>query len=312
VIATRGRKLEALPVTKQAADDRHLNAMSLQDLVVVTGMSGSGKGTVLKAFEDLGFFCIDNLPVPLIPKFIEGIHVSGGEVERAALVIDVRAGEKLRDLEKMITEIRKFEFRLFVLYLEARNEVLVRRFSETRRPHPLVGEKTLPDAIRLERKQLRRIRELADVIIDTSEYSIHQVKALVMDRFRSQPRGALNVNLVSFGYKHGVPLEADLVFDVRFLPNPYFVSGLRSLTGQDRRVIKYLRSLPETMEFVERVKDFLQYLIPFYVREGKSYLTIAIGCTGGRHRSVFVVEELARLLKLRTVSIRIRHRDPYR
>jgi RNase adapter protein RapZ len=286
--------------------------MSLQDLVVVTGMSGSGKGTVLKAFEDLGFFCIDNLPVPLIPKFIEGIHVSGGEVERAALVIDVRAGEKLRDLEKMITEIRKFEFRLFVLYLEARNEILVRRFSETRRPHPLVGEKSLPDAIRLERRQLRRIRELADVIIDTSEYSIHQVKALVMDRFRSHPRGALNVNLVSFGYKHGVPLEADLVFDVRFLPNPYFVSGLRSLTGQDRRVIKYLRSVPETKEFVQRVKDFLQYLIPFYVREGKSYLTIAIGCTGGRHRSVFVVEELARLLKLRTASIRIRHRDPYR
>jgi RNase adapter protein RapZ len=286
--------------------------MSLQDLVVVTGMSGSGKGTVLKAFEDLGFFCIDNLPVPLIPKFIEGIHVSGGEVERAALVIDVRAGEKLRDLEKMITEIRKFEFRLFVLYLEARNEILVRRFSETRRPHPLVGEKSLPDAIRLERRQLRPIRELADVIIDTSEYSIHQVKALVMDRFRSHPRGALNVNLVSFGYKHGVPLEADLVFDVRFLPNPYFVSGLRSLTGQDRRVIKYLRSVPETQEFVQRVKDFLQYLIPFYVREGKSYLTIAIGCTGGRHRSVFVVEELARLLKLRTASIRIRHRDPYR
>jgi RNase adapter protein RapZ len=286
--------------------------MSLQDLVVVTGMSGSGKGTVLKAFEDLGFFCIDNLPVPLIPKFIEGIHVSGGEVERAALVIDVRAGEKLRDLEKMITEIRKFEFRLFVLYLEARNEILVRRFSETRRPHPLVGEKSLPDAIRLERRQLRPIRELADVIIDTSEYSIHQVKALVMDRFRSHPRGALNVNLVSFGYKHGVPLEADLVFDVRFLPNPYFVSGLRSLTGQDRRVIKYLRSVPETLEFVQRVKDFLQYLIPFYVREGKSYLTIAIGCTGGRHRSVFVVEELARLLKLRTASIRIRHRDPYR
>jgi len=286
--------------------------MSLQDLVVVTGMSGSGKGTVLKAFEDLGFFCIDNLPVPLIPKFIEGIHVSGGEVERAALVIDVRAGEKLRDLEKMITEIRKFEFRLFVLYLEARNEILVRRFSETRRPHPLVGEKSLPDAIRLERRQLRPIRELADVIIDTSEYSIHQVKALVMDRFRSHPRGTLNVNLVSFGYKHGVPLEADLVFDVRFLPNPYFVSGLRSLTGQDRRVIKYLRSVPETLEFVQRVKDFLQYLIPFYVREGKSYLTIAIGCTGGRHRSVFVVEELARLLKLRTASIRIRHRDPYR
>ena len=287
--------------------------MGLQDLVIITGMSGSGKGTVVKAFEDLGFFCIDNLPVPLIPKFIDGFHTSGGEVDRAALVIDIRAGEALRDLEKMLARLREFEFRLFVLYLEARDEVLVRRFSETRRPHPLMSERTLPAAIRLERKRLRRIRELADVVIDTSEYSIHQVKALVRDRFRTHPRGgSLNINLVSFGYKHGVPLEADLLFDVRFLPNPHFVPGLRSLTGQDRRVVRYMRSFAETLDFTGRLRAFLGYLVPFYVREGKTYLTVGIGCTGGRHRSVFIADELRRSLKTKKASIRVRHRVVYR
>jgi UPF0042 nucleotide-binding protein len=284
--------------------------MSLQQLVVVTGMSGSGKGTVLKAFEDLGFFCIDNLPVPLIPKFIESIHVSGGVVERAALVIDIRAGERLHDLETMLSSLRGFEFRLFVLYLEARDEVLVRRFSETRRPHPLATEKPIREAIRLERKRLRTIRDYADVVIDTSEYSIHEVKALVMDRFREHPRAErLMIYLVSFGYKNGVPLESDLVFDVRFLPNPFFVAGLRMLSGRHRDVTKYLRSFPETKEFMARVRDFLSFLIPLYVREGKAYLTIGIGCTGGRHRSVFVVEEIARLMKIRGVTIKVRHRD---
>jgi UPF0042 nucleotide-binding protein len=284
--------------------------MSLQQLVVVTGMSGSGKGTVLKAFEDLGFFCIDNLPVPLIPKFIEGIHVSGGVVERAALVIDIRAGERLHDLEAMLSSLRGFEFRLFVLYLEAQDEVLMRRFSETRRPHPLATEKPIREAIRLERKRLRTIREHADVIIDTSEYSIHEVKALVMDRFREHPRAErLMIYLVSFGYKNGIPLESDLLFDVRFLPNPFFVAGLRMLSGRHRDVTKYLRSFPETREFVAKVRDFLNFLIPLYVKEGKAYLTIGIGCTGGRHRSVFVVEELARLVKIRGVAIKVRHRD---
>ncbi len=284
--------------------------MSLQELVVVTGMSGSGKGTVLKAFEDLGFFCIDNLPIPLIPKFIEGIHVSGGVVEHAALVIDIRAGERLRDLEKTLSSLREFEFRLFVLYLEARDEVLVRRFSETRRPHPLSAAKTLREAIRLERKRLRTIRERADLIIDTSSYSIHQVKALVIERFKERPREEkLVVHLVSFGYKHGVPLESDLLFDVRFLPNPFFVAGLRMLSGRHRNVAKYMRSFPETGELIARVRDFLKFLIPLYVREGKAYLTVGIGCTGGRHRSVYVVEELARSLKIRGIAIKVRHRD---
>ncbi len=287
--------------------------MSLQDLVVVTGMSGSGKGTVLKAFEDMGFFCIDNLPVQLIPKFIEGIHVSGGEVERVALVIDVRAGERLRDLEKTLALLRENDFRIFVLYLEARDDVLVRRFSETRRPHPLTAERPIRDAIHLERRRLRKIRDVADVIVDTSDYSIHQVKALVTSKFRARPRSAgLGVTLLSFGYKHGIPLEADLLFDVRFMPNPYFVGGLRALSGRDRKVARYMRKFPETAGFVRRVASFLRYLVPFYVREGKSYLTVGIGCTGGRHRSVFVAEELARQMKLKKATVRILHRDESR
>jgi RNase adapter protein RapZ len=284
--------------------------MSLQDLVIVTGMSGSGKGTVLKTFEDLGFFCIDNLPVPLIPKFIEGIHVSGGGFKQAALVIDVRAGESLRDLESAFDELRKSSFNLFVLYLEARDEVLLRRFSETRRPHPLSTDRSIGEAIRMERKRLRKLREIADVTIDTSDCTVHQVKALVMQRFRKHPRAsALTVNLLSFGYKNGIPLEADLMFDARFLPNPFFIPRLKALSGKDPRIARYLRSFPETKEFVKRLGDLLKYLLPNYVREGKSYLTIAIGCTGGRHRSVFVVEEIAKILKNKKRAVHVRHRD---
>jgi RNase adapter protein RapZ len=284
--------------------------MSLQDLVIVTGMSGSGKGTVLRTFEDLGFFCIDNLPVPLIPKFIEGIHVSGGGFTQAALVIDVRAGEKLHDLERVLKELRKSSFHLFVLYLEARDEILVRRFSETRRPHPLSSERSLREAIQMERRRLRKLRDFADVTIDTSDYTVHQVKALVIQRFRRHPRSdALSVHLLSFGYKNGIPLEADLAFDARFLPNPYFVPRLKALSGRDKRVSEYLRSFPETKEFVKRIGELLQYLLPHYAREGKSSLTVAIGCTGGRHRSVFLVEALAKVLKDKKRLIHIRHRD---
>lgn len=284
--------------------------MSLQDLVVVTGMSGSGKGTVLKAFEDLGFFCIDNLPVVLIPKFIEGIHSSGSEITHAALVIDIRAGEKLNDLEEAIRELRKPGFRLSILYLEARDDVLVRRFSETRRPHPLSADKPIREAIRLERKRLQKLRDLADLTIDTSDYTVHRVKGLAAERFRRQPRASiLSINLMSFGYKNGIPLEADLVFDARFLPNPYFVSRLKALSGRDRKIVSYLRSFPEAKEFVKRVGELLEYLLPKYMQEGKSYLTIAVGCTGGRHRSVFVVEELAKFLKNKKRAIHVRHRD---
>jgi RNase adapter protein RapZ len=284
--------------------------MSLQDIVVVTGMSGSGKGTVLKAFEDLGFLCIDNLPVPLIPKFIEGIYSSGSEVRRAALVIDIRAGDRLRELVKVILGLKGSSFRLFTLYLEAQDEVLVRRFSETRRPHPLSADKTIREAIRLERRRLRALRELADVTLDTSDCSVHQIKALVTERFREHPRTSVpSISLLSFGYKRGIPMEADLVFDARFLPNPYFVPRLKALSGRDRKVANYLRSFPEVGGFTKRLVGFLEYLMPKYVREGKAYLTIAVGCTGGRHRSVFIIEELSRLLKKRKRTIQVRHRD---
>lgn len=286
--------------------------MSLQTLVVVTGMSGSGKGTVLRAFEDLGFFCIDNLPVLLIHKFIEGIRSSASDITHAALVIDIRAGDKLKDFESVIEALQKSGFRLHVLYLEARDDVLVRRFSETRRPHPLSAGRRLGDAIRIERKRLRKLRDLADITIDTSDCTVHRAKALITERFRKKTQvSVLNVNLLSFGFKNGIPLEADLMFDVRFLPNPYFEPGLKALSGRDRKVILYMRSFPETGEFVKRLGELLEYLLPKYMHEGKSYLTIAVGCTGGRHRSIYVAEELARFLKGKKRAIHVRHRDEY-
>jgi RNase adapter protein RapZ len=282
----------------------------LRDLVIVTGMSGSGKGTVLKAFEDMGFFCIDNLPVSLIYPFVEGIRSTGGEIKHAVLVIDIRAGEKLRELENVIDDLRHSGFHLFVLYLEAKDEVLIRRFSETRRPHPLSAEIPLRNAIQNERARLLELRMSADVTIDTSDYTVHQIKARVMELFRKHSRlSPLNVHLLSFGYKNGVPPESDLLFDARFISNPYFIPQLKDLTGKDKAVGRYLRSLPETNEFVKKIGNLLKYLLPKYVREGKRYLTIAVGCTGGRHRSVFIVEELAKLLRRNKRTLHIRHRD---
>jgi UPF0042 nucleotide-binding protein len=284
--------------------------MSLQDLVIVTGMSGSGKGTVLRTFEDLGFFCIDNLPVALIPKLVEGIQTTGDDVKHAVLVIDIRAGARLKDLEVIIRDLRQSAFHLFVLYLEAEDDVLVRRFSETRRPHPLPGGGSLRESIRLEREHLRSLREFADVAIDTSRYTVHEIRKLVVERFRKHSRtSALNIHLLSFGYKEGVPQEADLMFDARFLPNPYFVSRLKARSGKDKSVVRYLQSFPETNEFVKRLGNLLKYLIPKYVKEGKRYLTIAVGCTGGRHRSVFIVEELAKVLNNKNRTIHVQHRD---
>ena len=284
--------------------------MALQDLVIVTGMSGSGKGTVLKTFEDLGFFCIDNLPISLIPILVDGFQTAGDEVRHAVLVIDIRAGEKLSELERMLRQLHSATFHLSVLYLEAEDGVLVRRFSETRRLHPLSGDISIRDAIRQERKRLTSLRELADITIDTSGYTVHEIKAVIMERFRKHVQiPELNVHLLSFGYKNGVPLEADLVFDARFLPNPHFVSRLKNKSGKDRSVAKFLQSSPETVEFIKRIGNLLRYLLPKYSREGKRYLTVAIGCTGGQHRSVYVVEELATLLKHKKRSIHIQHRD---
>lgn len=285
--------------------------MALEDLVIVTGMSGSGKGTVVKTFEDLGFFCIDNLPVSLMPVLVDGIRTADDEIKRAVLVIDIRAGEKLGELEQMLQQLRSTVFRLFVLFLEADENALVRRFSETRRPHPLQSRKrSLRDSIRAERKQLASLREMADASIDTSLHTVHSIKALVTEIFRKHARKpVMNVHLLSFGYKNGVPQEADLMFDARFLPNPYFVPGLRNKTGKDKKVAAYLQSAPETERFVRRVANLLKYLLPKYEREGKRYLTVAVGCTGGHHRSVHVVEELADILKSKKRSVNVQHRD---
>lgn len=285
--------------------------MALEDLVIVTGMSGSGKGTVVKTFEDLGFFCIDNLPVSLIPVLVDGIRTADDEVKRAVLVIDIRAGEKLGELEQMLQRLRTSVFRLFVLFLESDESALVRRFSETRRPHPLQGKKrSLRDSIREERKRLAGLRELADVSIDTSLHTVHSIKALVTEIFQKHVRKPfLNLHLLSFGYKNGVPREADLMFDARFLPNPYFVPELRDKTGKDKKIEAFLQSVPETAHFVRRVANLLKYLLPKYEREGKRYLTVAVGCTGGRHRSVYVVEELAHILKSKKRSVNVQHRD---
>ena len=284
--------------------------MALEHLVVVTGMSGSGKGTVLRAFEDLGYICVDNLPVLLIPDFIRAIRGSSGAGKRIAIVVDIRAGGRLKDLGQTILDLRRSLKRVLVLFLEARDSVLVRRFSETRRPHPLSARRPLLEAIRIERRRLREIAELADASIDTSDFTVHQTKSLIMERFRKrQGAWGLNVQLMSFGYRNGLPPEADLVFDTRFLPNPHFVPRIRDLSGKDRRVARYMKSFPETASFVRRVARLLLYLLPRYMREGKSYITIAVGCTGGRHRSVFVVEELAGYLKNKKWSVQVRHRD---
>jgi len=285
--------------------------MSLQELVIVTGMSGSGKGTVLKAFEDLHFFCVDNLPVALIPKFIEEIQRSGEECRQAALVLDVRAGGKLRDLERVLEKLRKSAFRLSVLFIEAGDDVLLRRFSETRRPHPLNGgQQPVRELLQLERTHLRRLKEMADLTIDTSDTTVHDVKEHIERRFMRDPKAAaLKVILMSFGFKHGVPPETDMVFDVRFLPNPYFEEKLKAFSGRDRKVKAYLRNKPETGEFIVRAVDFLQYLLPNFIKERKSQVTIAIGCTGGRHRSVFIAEELAAKLKGQNRKIQVFHRD---
>ena len=285
--------------------------MSLQELVIVTGMSGSGKGTVLKAFEDLHFFCVDNLPVALIPKFIEEIQRYGEEFRQVALVIDVRAGGKLRDLERVLEKLRKYAFRLSVLFIEADDDVLVRRFSETRRPHPLDdGIQPVRELLQLERAHLRRLKEMADLTIDTSNETVHTVKKHINKKFlRDTEEAVFKVILMSFGFKHGVPPEADMVFDVRFLPNPYFEANLKVLSGRNGKIKTYMRDKPETQEFVGKTVDFLQYLLPNFIKERKSQVTIAIGCTGGRHRSVFIAEELASKLEDPGLKIQVLHRD---
>lgn len=277
------------------------------EMVLLTGISGSGKGSALKAFEDLGYYCVDNLPVDLIPHFAELVLHS--EIERAALVVDVREGQRLDKLPEILRSVRKL-LPTRVVYLEASDESLLRRFSETRRPHPLGTSAPVKAALVAERRRLSALRKLADVVIDTSKFNVHELRAHLTEHFqRKATEKNILVSCVSFGYRQGVPEDADLLFDVRFLPNPHFVPEFRPYTGRHPQVAKYIRSFPQTQEFIARISELLIYLLPHYVNEGKSYLTIGFGCTGGQHRSVFIAQEVYKRLAKAGYRVKVVHRD---
>ncbi len=277
-------------------------------LVILTGLSGSGKSTVLKTFEDQGFYCVDNLPVELIPTFSEFHMHASGEIGRAALLVDAREGTQLERLPAIYRKLRR-EYPAALVFIEASDEALLRRFSETRRPHPLGHDRPIREGLHRERKMMAPIRKLADVVLDTTRFNVHELRHFITERFKNPDRRPLLVSLVSFGYRFGIPGDVDLVFDVRFLPNPHFVPRLRPYSGKDPRVARYIRSFPQSNEFLRRIEGLLVYLIPHYIREGKSYLTIAFGCTGGRHRSVMLAEAVRRALGRRGYPAKAVHRD---
>lgn len=279
-----------------------------RDLVVLTGLSGSGKASALKAFEDLGFYAVDNMPVTLMPPFAELVAHSR-DIRRAALVVDVREGTSLEKFPTILREIRR-TLPTTVLFLEASKAALLARYSETRRPHPLGREERVTRALQEERRLLAPIRNVADVVIDTTRFNVHELRAYIQNKFVRENDGKnLLISSISFGYKKGVPLDADLVFDVRFLPNPHFVPEFRNLTGKDPKVENYIMGFPQTGEFLNRITELLLFLLPHYINEGKSYLTLAFGCTGGQHRSVMIAEEIARRLARHGFSVKTAHRD---
>ena len=291
-------------VLKATPRDGHARA----ELVIITGMSGSGKASALKAFEDLGYYCVDNLPVELIPRFAE-LALQSAEIQRTALVVDVREGSKLDQLPHLLKAVKQM-LPTKVMYLEASDAALLRRFSETRRPHPLGTQAPVKASLKEERLALRPIKAIADFVIDTSKFNVHELRSHVTEQFKQHASDKnILVSCVSFGFKHGVPEDADLVFDVRFLPNPHFVPEFRPLTGRHPRVAKYIRSFPQTQEFINRISDLLVYLLPHSIREGKSYLTISFGCTGGQHRSVMIAEDVSNNLRKAGYRVKVVHRD---
>ncbi|MFB0507242.1 MAG: RNase adapter RapZ [Thermodesulfobacteriota bacterium] len=283
-------------------------------IVLISGLSGSGKTTTIKALEDMGFYCIDNLPIVLFPTFVDLCSRSAGGIANAALVVDIRGKEFLEGSRQIIQQLREKGYLIEILFLESTDEILVRRYRETRRQHPLAIGKPVAEGIQLEREGLRIMRDMADKVIDTSEFNIHELQDTIRRYFSDQSRlRKMTITLLSFGYSYGIPLEADLLVDVRFLANPYFVDELKPLTGKDPKVAEYVLKLKETQEFLRRFRELVKFLIPLYKKEGKSYLTIAIGCTGGRHRSIVVADTveayLRKRLKEEDVILRTTHRD---
>ncbi|NMO23310.1 RNase adapter RapZ [Pyxidicoccus fallax] len=278
-----------------------------KQIVVITGMSGSGKSTAIRALEDAGFFCIDNLPVLLLPKLTE--LAGGGNIERMALVVDVREGVFLKDAPRMLAEVRRAGHQVEVLFLDSSDDSLMRRFSETRRRHPLAPSGTVAEGIKMEREELRDLRELADQVIDSSALNVHDLKRMVQARFSPEPAAGPSLSIMSFGYRYGVPPQADLVLDVRFLPNPYFVPELKGLTGKVPKVAAYVLDREETQQFLEKVVDLCRFLFPRYQKEGKAYLTVALGCTGGKHRSVAIAAELTKRLQDANTRVQLWDRD---
>ena len=284
--------------------------MKNKKIIIITGLSGSGKSTAIDALEDGGFFCIDNLPVILLPKFLEFRAETGSEITKLALVMDLREEEFIQRYPDIFTKLRQEGCLFEILFLEASTEILLRRYSQTRRKHPLSEAKSLLEGIQAERKELKDLREIADLIIDTSNYNVHELKEIILNHvLKAVPAKRMKIYLLSFGFKYGIPADADLVIDVRFLPNPHFVQELRNLDGTSPKVKEFMDRWKETHIFLEKYLDLLNYLIPHYEKEGKSSLTIAVGCTAGTHRSVSIADAIYRELKKTTNLITLTHRD---
>jgi UPF0042 nucleotide-binding protein len=278
------------------------------ELVIITGLSGSGKGSVLKVFEDLGYYSVDNLPIGLIPKFAE-LTRDSASIRFAALVVDIREGQGLKRFPELFARIRR-EIPTRLIFMEADDDTIVRRFSETRRPHPLGTGQSISKSIRQERRLLAPIRKLADLNINTSKFTVHELRDFIREKFVGErEEQKIMVYVTSFGYRHGVPPDSDLVFDVRFLPNPNYIPRFKRLTGRHPSVARYIRSFPQTVEFIDRISELLVYLLPHYIREGKSYLTIAFGCTGGHHRSVMMADQIRKNLADAGYRAKVTHRD---
>ena len=283
--------------------------MKNQRVVIITGLSGSGKSTALKALEDIGFYCVDNLPVLLLPKFLEVQADTAGEISKIGLGMDLRE-KLLMEKTAILSELKEKGYQIEIVFLDAKDQALLSRFKETRRTHPMSETGNVMEGIALERKRLAGLREMADKIIDTSNYNVHQLKETIQKYFlQSATQKKLLINLSSFGYRYGLPQDADIVLDVRFLPNPYFIEGLREFDGHDKKVEKYVMDREETKTFLQKLCDMMEFLIPNYEKEGKAYLNIAFGCTGGKHRSVVIANKMTDFLQGKGYIVNVTHRD---